>query len=919
MSENEDYKYWAFISYSHRDKSWGDWLHRSLETYRIPRKLSSQYTHALPDRLAPIFRDREELPTAHDLGSQITGALKQSRFLIVICSHNSAGSMWVNEEIKAFKAMGRANRVLCLIVEGEPNATDKGDPSSECFPEAVRFVVNNSGEVLGDRTEPIAADARPNGDGKRNALLKLAAGLLGVDYAALTQRERRRQMQRYMITGGVVLTLMLLALGQQYLNGLRLTDERNQTQLRLADSLMARGNMLLAQKESAQAKPLFRQAAKAYRERGVSPLAADLGTLISQEKSPDPIREMRPHDSPITEMAMDAQEKLLVSGDEAGAVTVSEIASGKLLHQIPAHGGKVLAVRVDADGLHAKSIGVDGKVSVLDLQAGRETDSVSFAGPGESWGEMIAARFMRNEGRVILLHVKKKAAVAGDKEEQAEAILRVFDLGLREVVQKISLGDAASKRMPTALELMPDDQSVILGMVDGAIHVSLQSAKMLGTLSSLAKPSAHALMYWYVVQQIAMSGDGRYVALGYSDNIVEFWDAANHNKLFSRRFFNNGIRSLAVAGDHGQADTLIVGGTDGSILRIDLHDGTEQPALMASDEPVTRIMPTAHAGALVAGGADGSVDQWSLGRALPARTIIDVPAEMLPEFDGSIDGSRVLVTAITSPTLHLYSGDQFEPLHKIEMPGEVMGARLSADAKRAWVALDSGRVSLWNLETGKEDRVLFERDGAESIEASANKLIFAVWTKKSGIRVFSADGSPIAKLEAPSGICDCLLKLDKEGVRLLAATRTSETAYALPSGKVLWTRALAGDDMIAGIALSSDGLRAATSYSNGTIEMNNAMSGVRLMRMRGHSAAAAGLAFAPGGGVLISGGQEGAVKLWQVDTGMELVSINGIAPVFRVAVMPTGKLVVTSMGDSAIYGNVNAYVWHIDRIAPGKP
>ncbi len=35
----KDYKYKAFISYSHQDKKWGDWLHRSLETYRVPKGL----------------------------------------------------------------------------------------------------------------------------------------------------------------------------------------------------------------------------------------------------------------------------------------------------------------------------------------------------------------------------------------------------------------------------------------------------------------------------------------------------------------------------------------------------------------------------------------------------------------------------------------------------------------------------------------------------------------------------------------------------------------------------------------------------------------------------------------------------------------------------------------------------------------
>ena len=66
---------------------------------------------AVPNGLFPIFRNREEL--------------RQSRYLIVICSPKSAVSRWVNEEIKTFKALGREERTLCLIVDGKPNATDK--------------------------------------------------------------------------------------------------------------------------------------------------------------------------------------------------------------------------------------------------------------------------------------------------------------------------------------------------------------------------------------------------------------------------------------------------------------------------------------------------------------------------------------------------------------------------------------------------------------------------------------------------------------------------------------------------------------------------------------------------------------------------------------------------------------------------
>lgn len=200
-------KYYAFISYSHQDKEWGDWLHKALETYKVPRALVGQMGRdgAVPKRPYPVFRDREELPTSADLGENIGQALRASRYLIVICSPRSAQSQWVNEEIRSFKAMGRANRVLCLIVDGEPN-TD--DPETEAFPDAVKFIVDDDGKLTDERAEPIAADARAHADGKESAKLKLLAGLLGVDFDKLAQRDKKRKQRQRLIAGVAGLALL---------------------------------------------------------------------------------------------------------------------------------------------------------------------------------------------------------------------------------------------------------------------------------------------------------------------------------------------------------------------------------------------------------------------------------------------------------------------------------------------------------------------------------------------------------------------------------------------------------------------------------------------------------------------------------------------------------------------------------------
>jgi len=206
-------RYFAFISYSHQDELWARWLHKALETYRVPSRLVGTRTAcgAVPPRLLPIFRDRDELASATDLSRQVNAALEHSANLIVICSPQAATSRWVNEEVLAFKRFGNAERIFCLIVGGEPNASDlPGRESEECFAPALRFHLGADGQPTKQRTEPIAADARTGKDGKSNARLKLIAGVLGVGFDTLKQRELQRRNRR--LAALTTAALILLAI-----------------------------------------------------------------------------------------------------------------------------------------------------------------------------------------------------------------------------------------------------------------------------------------------------------------------------------------------------------------------------------------------------------------------------------------------------------------------------------------------------------------------------------------------------------------------------------------------------------------------------------------------------------------------------------------------------------------------------------
>ena len=210
-SGSPSFRYYAFISYSHQDKTWADWLHKALETYAVPKRLVGRTTAAgvIPKRLTPIFRDRDELASAHDLGGKVNEALAQSANLIVICSPHSAAPHWVQEEILAYKRLGRSERVFCLIVDGEPNASElSGREAEECFAPALRFQLDSTGEPTIQRAEPVAADGWPGKDGKANVRLKLIAGLLDVGFDTLKQREQHRKMQRMIALTSLALVVM---------------------------------------------------------------------------------------------------------------------------------------------------------------------------------------------------------------------------------------------------------------------------------------------------------------------------------------------------------------------------------------------------------------------------------------------------------------------------------------------------------------------------------------------------------------------------------------------------------------------------------------------------------------------------------------------------------------------------------------
>jgi len=319
------FRYWAFLSYSHADEKFASWLHREIETYRGHARLVGSMNaagEAIPKQLSPIFRDRDELAAATNLPQQLQDALLASKFLIVICSRRSATSTWVNQEVLRFKALGRSDRILAVVVDGEPWASRGGASAEECFPQALRYEVGASGTET-ECVEPLAADARPTGDGKHSALVKIVAAMLGVRFDELRQRDLERRRRNRVIATAVfsVITLSLLTM---------LVFSIRQRMRAAEQAKVAKSEQILSQAINARGK--FRVdeaillALAAYDVVPTFGAKHLMGQLLGDQ--PALKRYLAGTGAAITSIAFDASGHYAATSNKAGFVTVWDVERG---------------------------------------------------------------------------------------------------------------------------------------------------------------------------------------------------------------------------------------------------------------------------------------------------------------------------------------------------------------------------------------------------------------------------------------------------------------------------------------------------------------------------------------------------------------------------------------------------------------
>lgn len=401
-------EYLAFISYQRKDEETARWLHHQLEHYQVPINIIESQPE-LMKLSRKVFLDSVELSSGI-LSEEIDRALNMSRFLIVICSPNSAQSPWVDKEIRCFLALNGPYSVIPFIIAGVPYSENRDE---ECFAPALIELRNTSAEILGINISEY---------GREVASVKVMAYMLGLKFDSLWQRYEREKEQEYR----------------------RLEEERNRL-LRLQSLFLAEKSLAeLSDGNLANARYLALKALPRNVENPDRPLVEEAEIALRKAMNS---REMcMQYPARINSALFNQDSKMIIAGGECRTLTWRRIPDGAEITSIPKM-SRILKVRSSSDGSLLIVSTYKGNVLIY-----------------EKNGELIKA--FKNHGTpicdAVLSHDNSRLYVA-----TAKGRLYVYDFVSSILLYKIE----AHEGKITSLALSSSDTWLASASLDGKVKV----------------------------------------------------------------------------------------------------------------------------------------------------------------------------------------------------------------------------------------------------------------------------------------------------------------------------------------------------------------------------------------------------------------------------------------------------------------
>jgi WD40 repeat protein len=409
------------------------------------------------------------------------------------------------------------------------------------------------------------------------------------------------------------------------------------------------------------------------------------------------------------------------------------------------------------------------------------------------------------------------------------------------------------------------------------------------------------------INSVCFSADGNRLASASDDKTVRVWSAQTGQEFRTLKGHTGLVFGVCFSPDGRR---LASASSDKAVKVWDAQTGQEQLSLQGHAEPVVAICFSPDGRRLASASWDRAVKVWD---AQTGQELLSLKGHTwgITSVCFSPDGKR-LATASSDKTVKVWNAQTGQ--EQLSLQGhtdDALAVCFSPDGRRLASASYDRTVRVWDAQTGQEERTLkghtdrvscvcFSPDGKRLATASWDQTT-KVWDARTGHEQLTLNGhtGPV------DGVC-----FSPDGRRLASAS-FDQTVRVWDAQTGQETLSLQGHtDAVFGVCFSPDGRRLASASGvwdghkgrgTGEVKVWDAQTGQQLLTLNGHAERVHGVCFSPDGRRLATASWDGTVKTWDAQTGQETLTLEGhTSDVMGVCFSPDGKRLATASSDQTV-------------------
>ena len=694
--KEKSYKYDAFISYRHvePDQSIAKQVHQMIETFKAPKEFYQNGKRPV----FRVFRDREEL-AARDLSASIEEALETSRYLIVICSKRTPLSEWCQREIETFKSLHGSERIIPVLIEGEPG---------EAFPMPLK-------ELKGEESvsEILAADIRPdetlnadfegyealqnNNKAKLKELTKksldilktekyrVMATILGCSFGDLKQRDKERKSKRIMTVSTVAGAIFLIF-------GLFMANAYQKAELARQEAVQSNASILMKRSKDFTKEGDFIKAVLVAKEamKSIKPNMKYYDTLKAEEDTI--FNSMIYHSGAstltsistkniFTFMDVSHDEKYVAYGLDNNYTAIASVDNGEVLKILSGHTQPVKVVMFSNNDKYLASYSFDNTCIIYDVETGEERAKI------ETDGIPMLVRFSEDDSKLILItydNISTNFYLYDTANWQ-----RTGGFVIDELIKRADIKKDGSEAL-IITNSGSDDQITRRNIKDGSIIEIIPSLKTNGVDEGVLVNKQY--------KSATYSADGENILLNTQDELIKV--TYDNTELFNQKIFSS-FNDTKVLFESENGDKITIKSND-NIYILDGKTGETIDKVYKKD--LTYYTYNSSTNTIVGFLKDGNYFIWKDGAITESN--LNYGGILPVEYIFLKDGSKVLASSHDSQTIKIID----------------LKSRISSDSIYARIVSNSNDSSKMLLFDGN-DVFISEDDGKTSKKIPFNNNI----------------------------------------------------------------------------------------------------------------------------------------------------------------------------------------------------